>query len=159
MAEQAAPPKRRMGWEWLLWWQTPPDELKRQVEYYDTLTFLQSMRGISVALLSFAIATTLLFLAAGAGGVDVYSLFDVALMAICATFIWLGHRWAMIAAMVLWTLEKVSMLADGLSGGNPASIITQPLWWAVYLHAFYFAFRVEQERRKMPAAPDVSVFN
>ncbi len=159
MAEQAAPQKkRRMGWEWLLWWQIPPDELKRQVEQYDTLTFFQSMRGISVALLSFATATTLLFMALGAGGVDPTAFIDVGLMAICALFIWLGHRWAMIAAMVLWTLEKAAMMVDGL-GGNPGSVVTQPIWWAVYLHAFYFAFRIEQERRKMPAKPDVSVFS
>jgi hypothetical protein len=159
MAEQAAPQKRRMGWEWLLWWQIPPEELKRQVEQYDTLRYFQSMRGISVLFLSFAISTTLLFFVIGAGGVDAYSLFDVALMAVCATFIWLGHRWAMIAAMALWTLEKVSYIADGVSTGNPVGIITQPIWWAVFLHAFYFAFRIEQERRKLPAAPDVSVFS
>jgi hypothetical protein len=148
-----------MGWEWLLWWQIPPDELNRQVEEYDMLSIFQSMRGISVLLLLLAISTTLLFMAAGAGGVDPTALIDVALMAICALFIWLGHRWAMIAAMVLWTLEKFSIIADGLAGANPVSIITQPLWWAVYLHAFYFAFRVEQECRKMPTAPDANVFN
>ena len=70
------------------------------------------------------------------------------------------HRAAISEGARAWqiTLEKAAMMADGI-GGNPGSVVTQPFWWAVYLHACWFAFRVEQERRKMPAAPDVSVFN
>jgi hypothetical protein len=55
----------------------------------------------------------------------------------------------MIAAMVLWTADKAFSLIDVLHGpGSPAvRAVIQVVWWCVYMHAFYFAFRVEQERR------------
>jgi hypothetical protein len=133
-------------WNWLLWWRIDENDLAYQVAQYGELTFWESMRCISVAFLVISIVITVAFIAFGAPGFDVSAYFDVALFALLALFIYFGHRWAMVVAMVVWTLEKVLLIVT-----EPAFIVAQILWWAAYMHAFYFAFRVEQRRhRKQP---------
>jgi hypothetical protein len=61
---------------------------------------------------------------------------DAVLFGVLALFIYLGHRWAMIAAMVLWILEKgflivLSITANVPNGGSAAM---QILWWCVFMH-------------------------
>jgi hypothetical protein len=157
MSDAAPPPggPRPSGsFGWLLWWQVDHDKLERQVREYRTLKPWQSMRGISALclLLSATITTALILLRVA--GIDTVAFFDVGLMLGIGLFIYFGHRWAMIAAMLLWTLEKILQLAD--SGGS--GIVLQVVWWVVYMHAFFFAFRVEQARRTRPGT-DVEVFS
>lgn len=143
MAAEGA--KKRSGANWLLWWKTDPEELARQAVGYHSLALFKTARGVALGCILFAIAVTgiLVFF----GIVDWDALIDVVLWIVLAPFIWLGHRWAMIAAMIFWTLEKIL----GIVTGPPASIVVQIAWWCFFMHAFYVAFRVEQERRK-PAA-------
>jgi hypothetical protein len=64
-----------------------------------------------------------------------------------------GQRWAFVAAMMLWTLEKGMLLFGGLASSAP---IVQVIWWAIYMNAFVLGFRVERARRNavaLPAAP------
>jgi hypothetical protein len=141
--------KKKRNWSWLLWWQLDSAELNRQVNQYDTLKFWQSARGISVCCLAFSIAVTAIFVATGT--FDNWVLVDAALMAALAAFIYFGHRWAMIAAMALWTFEKgvgASLVSQGV---HPSTLIMQVIWWCIYMHAFFLSFRVEQERRKRAA--------
>lgn len=147
-------PARSTTFDWLLWWRIDEDQLDRQVREYRTLRFWQSMRGISALCLLFSAVVTLLLVQFGAGQIDASAYVDVGLMAGCAVFIFFGHRWAMIAAMLLWTLEKGFGLVSSGGGG----LFLQIIWWAAYMHAFFFAFRVEQTRRRAPPA-DVEVFS
>jgi len=135
---------------WLLWWQLDKDELQRQVKEYETLKIYQSARGISLLFLLFsAVATTgfILFL-----NLDSSNFLDIFLFLILGFFIYKGHRWAMIGAMLLWTFEKLYMFIEQSSTiiGNPSftRIFLPLLWWATYMHAFYFAFKVEGLRAK-----------
>ncbi|MBL6853765.1 MAG: hypothetical protein ISS15_17940 [Alphaproteobacteria bacterium] len=146
-------PKRNASYDWLLWWRVDQDELDRQVYEYKTLRLWQSMRGISFLCLLLSATITVLFAAFNFAGVDAYAFVDAGLMLGCGLFIHFGHRWAMIAAMLLWTLEKVM----GVVSTGGAGIIVQLIWWAAYMHAFFFAFRVEQTRRRVPP-PDIEVF-
>ena len=50
----------------------------------------------------------------------------------------------MICAMIFWTGEKVYAIATS-SGTTP---IVNIIWWAVYMSAFWLAFKIELERNK-----------
>lgn len=148
--------KRKSTWSWLLWWQIDQEELNAQVLNYKNWGIFKSARGQSALCLLFSIAITSAFVLFKAFSVDAVG--DAALMAILALFIYLGHRWAMISAMVLWTLEKglyiaayLNAVSHGTNGG--ATGVMQIFWWCLYMHAFYFAFRIEQRRKqRTPAA-------
>jgi len=132
-------------------------ELEDQVAEYDDLPIYAAARGLSLLLLLFSATMTVAVIAFGA--LEPIGLVDAAIMSALGLFIYFGHRWAMILAMVFWTLEKAVMVIASVEAGavspvsNPA---TEYFWWAVYMHAFYLAFRVEQQRRKRPRPPDVA---
>lgn len=143
--------KNNNSLNWLLWWQIDKDELNQQVEEYETLKFTQSARGISLLLLLLSAAATLalvLFL-----NWNSLAILDVFIFLILGLFIYKGHRWAMVGAMILWTYEKIfiwieqyqSALAIGAIIPNP---IIPLIWWTIYMHAFYLAFQVERKRIK-----------
>lgn len=133
-------PKGKRALNWILWWQTDPAEIDEQARLYDTIGFWNSWRGWAVLCLAFSALVTLLMVAVRAASLD--SLVDVAIMAVLGLFIYLGHRWAMIGAMIVWTIEKVFIIAM-----NPYMVVTSLIWWALFMHVFYSAFRVEQRRR------------
>ncbi len=146
--------KPKNNWlSWFLWWQVDNDELQRQVNHYETLKMYQSARGISTILLLLSAGLTsifILFLNMSPSG-----FFDVFLFLLLAYFVFKGHRWAMIAAMILWTTEKLfiflaqyQMPSSSLPHTGP---IVSLLWWAVYMHAFYLAYRVEKLRAQKKA--------
>ena len=152
MAEEAA---RQSRSNWFLWWQINHDELRKQAAEYSTLPFPKSARAGGVLCLIISIAITAAFGYFRALGFDASAYVDVGLMALLALFIGLGHRWAMIVAMIYWTLSKAMGIVEGFQSGMGASAVTQIVWWAIYMHAFYFAFRVEQLRRKPALNPEV----
>ncbi len=146
--------KPKAKWQWVLWWRIDEDDLHDQVTKYDTLGWFEAARKLSVLCLLLSIVITAITTFFGAITADSY--FDSALMAVLAAFIYRGHRWAMIAAMVLWTAEKILTGFTGIGTFKPpngGALVVSLLWWAAYMHAFYLAFRVEQERRKQAAAP------
>lgn len=83
---------------------------------------------------------------------------DVIVFIILGVFIYLGHRWACLAAMAFWTLEKGILLMGAFSVGKSGTVVGHVIWWCIFMHAFYLSFRVEQARRKAPKL-DVSVFS
>jgi TRAP-type C4-dicarboxylate transport system permease large subunit len=153
MSEVPQTTKKRASWAWVLWWQIDPSELDDQVTKYDSLSFIKSARGQAVLCLLLSVVITAVILAISKKP-DLSGLVDVGLFLILAVFIYSGHRWAMIAAMALWTLEKGLYIVVGVTAAQSGStsggglLFTQVIWWCIYMHAFYFAFRVEQERRK-----------
>jgi hypothetical protein len=152
MSDSAAVPdtKRPRGksrWHWLLWWQIDQAELARQVAEYDGLGFLASARKLSVLLLMLSSVANLILIAAGIS--DKWTYLDITLFTSLAIFIFFGHRWAMISAMVLWTIEKGDSIYDITQSSAPNGVSLVPvIFWAVFMHAFYLAFRVETQRSR-----------
>lgn len=140
--------KKPSGFAWLLWWKVDEDDVEMQAENYSELGIFKSARGVAVLFMAFSIVVNTV--AVAIGWADIYIYVDSALFAILGTFIYLGHRWAAIAAMLLWTLEKGDILIEGFNDHKGSPVI-QIIWWCIYMHAFYFAFRVEQERRQADA--------
>src|SRR3990167_2133717 len=95
-------------------WKIKPEELKEQLDNYNTLGIWKSYKGISTLLIIYIPI---------------------------AFFVYRGHRWAMIAIMILWTLEKGIQLVQL---GNVIPII----WYLAFMPYFYKAWKVEAERRK-----------
>jgi hypothetical protein len=152
MTTQIAPqPAKKAHSHWLLWWKIDAAELQQQVADY--AKGYGRPRHISAYLLGFSIAITVAFVQAGL--MDSSAYLDMAVMAVLAVLIFLGQGWAMVAAMLFWTFEKgmgIVDLANPAHGGG-GMVVPQVIWWATYMHAFWLAFRVEQERGKVPPAP------
>jgi len=140
-------------WQWVLWWRVDQDELQDQVEKYDKLGWFDAARKLSVLCLLLSACVTAIFGIFNRAVAGEY-LFEAILFGVLAAFIYRGHRWAMIAAMVLWTIEKAFALITGLAAGpsGAGGMVVQPLWWAIYMHAFYLALRVERARRQQRTA-------
>lgn len=143
--------KKPNPWVWILWWQIDPTEMDKQVHGYKTLKFTESIRGISFILLLISVIATVLFVLLL--GLDPMALIDAAVLLVVGFLVYKGYRWAMIAAMLLWTFEKGFSLLSYFNTAptadfNATILIVTILWWTFYMHAFYLAYRVEQARRK-----------
>jgi len=146
------------NFSWLVWWRLDKNEIQRQVKEYKTLKITQSAKGISLLFLLFSVALTtalILFFDWENG-----AFLDASLFLILGLFIYRGHRWAMIGAMLFWTSERVYLVIDPstITGSSQTgfSLYIAFLFWTIYMHAFYMAFRVEGERRKLaPVLKDI----
>jgi hypothetical protein len=126
----------------LVFWKINPDKLKEQVEQYNSLKIYRSARGISFLWLVFSSIVSLLLIAGHT--MPVNSLADVALFLFFGIFIYVGYRWAMIGGMIFWTIEKFYAITTA-----PTYFIVQLIWWTLYMHYFYLAFKVEQQKRNL----------
>jgi hypothetical protein len=143
--------RRELGW--LVWWYIDPVELYKQASQYDTIPFMRSARGMAVLCLLFSCVVGLILAYLKLIALDELA-FDCAVFVVLAIFIYRGHRWAILAAMGLWTYEQGLAVYNAVVGGvvvggvrvhlNP---VMQIIWWCIYMHCFYLAFRVEQQRR------------
>lgn len=140
---------------WLLWWRIDQDELNKQVAEYESMRMTRSAKGQSFLLLNLTAWLTMAFIVfAHLSAVD---LSEALIALVLGYFIYSGHRWASIAAMVFWSIAKWGLIwatiaAMGKPVDNPVETITnnpvemimkQLVWWCIYMHAFYLAFRVE----------------
>jgi hypothetical protein len=96
-----------------------PEELKNQVDNYSSLTVFKSYRGISAMLLL-----------------------------ILAHFVYKGKKWAFIAAMIVWSIEKIYATM-----AMPSQAIVQILWWYFYIQTFHRGWQVEKARAIGSVAP------
>jgi len=117
-------------------------ELRVQINQYHTLPFIKTYRGIACIVLCAVAGLTLLFVVFGVVGVS--AMIDVVLILTIAAFVGFGHRWAMIAGMVVWILEKIYQLTSS----NPPSVVSIFFYSLAVLGALYSALRVENLRRK-----------
>ena len=131
----------------MLWWMIGADELDKQVKGYNRLRIWQSARGISLLLFIFSAALTGVFVELIAHNRFMYA--DSVLFLFLGIFIYRGHRWAMIAGMAFWTLEKVVQVVQTIQGGRTFNFSIL-FFWVIYMHAMFLAYRVEQERRRSP---------
>jgi hypothetical protein len=124
-------------WNWLLWWRIDKETLTKQVNEYSQLKITQSYRGISSMLMLFSAGLSIIFILFNILTSSAYV--DAGLFILLAFFMYRGHKWAFIAGMVLWTIEKFNQLTTGFN-------ITAIIWWALYIHYFYGAFKIEKLR-------------
>jgi len=139
---------KKVRYHWLLWWKIEPEELERQVIEYDDSLVLASARGISAELLMLYVAATIIFVCVG--WTPARSLVDAIMAFGLAVFVYRGHRWAMICAMVYWTLEQGYLFLNSISQVHSGKGIMAVILWTGYMQVFYMAYRVEKERRAAP---------
>lgn len=133
--------KKRSLWRWVLWWEVDSGELRRQVENYASLKLTSSYRGVAALWLVFSMVITLIL---GLGMYDYDVLLDVVVLAVVAFFVYFGHRWAMVCAMIYWTFSKVVGIIE-----DPSTLVMQVLWWVAYMGSLFKAYKVEQERQRL----------
>ena len=140
--------ERRKNWkynyQWLLWWQITPYELENQVENYDSLDIFRSAKGISALFLLLSASLLAAFI--------IHYRYYPGLIAIIpylilVVFIYKGKRWAMVLAMIIFTLDRAYNFI-ALDVGNVVSGIVNIVIWAIFMHYFWLAEEVEAERRK-----------
>jgi hypothetical protein len=169
----------QLGWrmwrDWLLWWRIDPEELRRQMDGYDTLPMFLSARGtclvIAVALGVFqtmcggAVLWRLAVSLQGASGwrhcaatadceaVIAFCAFAFAsglLFPIVGLFAWRGRAAAMWWMAALWT--GMALLDVGLWLYWNPPVVTAPgagflvAAWGWVLHPLHIALRVERQR-------------
>ena len=146
----APPPKpKRSAFAFFIWWKPDPAEIAKQVAGYDTLKVWQSARGISMLLCFFTVTVTgllgrVLNLSSGAIA------FEVVMWGTLGVLMFRGVQLAFWAGMILWSIEKISLMFSQLSAARTP--IVQIIWWCIYMSAFFLALKVEQQRSKAPAA-------
>lgn len=122
-----------------LGWQISEIDLRRQVTEYNTLKITQSSRGISSLLILFSSVITVIM--AITETIDYSAIYGLIIYLPLAYCIYSGYKWAMITMIVFWTLEKGY---DLFSGGGIMALV----WWAIFIGAFYKAYKVEEYRSK-----------
>ena len=153
MIEDGLKHRRALGSNWLLWWRINPEALKRQVDDYSTLKFYQSARGMSAMLLLFSSVLTIGLMVVGTS--DWSASFDVLIAVGLCIAVWRGRRWAIVVAMMYWSVEKGYQLCHMLPPYTSirklnSSPIIPIVWWAVYMSPFYLAFKTEEARQSRP---------
>ena len=116
------------------------EELRNQVENYNSLNITKSARGLAAIVIGIFSAITI-----GLYYLDVVpaeNLFSLVLYLLLAIFIYKGHRWAIIAVMVMWTFDKGYQLYIGQGG------IGLFFWWLQLMSPLASALGVENARRK-----------
>jgi hypothetical protein len=131
---------------WFLWWRVSVEEIEAQVRGYHMLSIWQSARGLAM-LLFFATALVISALVLAAVW-PALSYVDAGILAILAVLVHQGYRWAIVAAMVVWTLEKAVAITWSGMALNPLVAV---LWWAVTMHVLWLAWRTEQVRAAVTA--------
>ncbi|MDH5683822.1 MAG: hypothetical protein OEZ20_05100 [candidate division WOR-3 bacterium] len=127
-------------------WKMNEEELKNQVENYDTLGFFRSARKVATAMMIFSIIITLIFVMVG-WAVFLFSGIDIALVLILTFFVYKGKKWAMMMTMIYWTFSKGLQVVSGLGVGAGATIVVgSVIWWAIFMGVFWQAYQVEKER-------------
>jgi len=148
MSEAAKPARKNRSGNWIFWWMVDPTELQEQLEHYDTLKINRSARGI--CLLLFVGSAILTVALTELINHDRLAYIDATCFLALGVFIFFRQRWAMLLGMALWTLEKVTQLVLMVQSGHYANPIGIVIFWSIFMHAMYLAFRVEQARRTSP---------
>jgi len=128
------------------WWKLDAIELNNQILNYNTLSIWKSVRKMSALLLIFSSIATIGFVISGSIASEF--LVDASISAVLAIFVYRGHRWATMSAMIYWTLSK----AYGIYAHS--NIAMQLIWWAVYMKPLYFAYCVGRNPSVKSVSPE-----
>jgi hypothetical protein len=126
-------------------------ELKNQILNYSTLKINKSYKGIST-LVILAISLISVF-ATFYFGEDVVSIkgacFGIAIYLFIALFIYKGRRWAIILAMIFWTLDKAVYTYQIVQAGFSSNVIVVLFLWIAVMRFFWRALEVENYRKEL----------
>lgn len=118
-------------------------EFENQLVNYYTLGITKSKKGQATLFVLGSVLITFTF-----AYFNVVNFDDIILGAfaylIFALFIYKGHRWAMIGAMIMWTADKVYQIST-MNVTSPISIF---FWWIALMIPLYNAVKIENERIK-----------
>lgn len=128
-----------LNFKWVLWWRQDQDELRKQVENYNSLKINKSYRGISTLLIIFSAFLTLGLSLTGWSDIP----FDEAILTAAvyltlAYFIYKGKKWVMIGMMIVWTFEKAYQLFIYGFSANPVFIF---IWWIIFMRYLFSAYQ------------------
>lgn len=128
-------------------WKITSEELKEQVENYNTLKITQSYRGVSVLIVGALLLFSLLLSFFGVYADVTSMIYGMLIYVPILFFVYRGHRWAIILLMILWTYEKgyTLFLSVQSGGGGIGSVI----WWLIVTPYIYNALVVENAHRKI----------
>ncbi len=158
--------RRKPNWRkwsrWVLWWKIDAAEIQHQVEGYATTHWFFTARGLGLVIMVMAGVSSMMFggyvlshykdawrMWYGAAGIA-----DGVLFVVLASFTYGGKPWAMIGAIILWSLNILH--ADSVSDAASSGAIVYAAWlaasalgWTVFLHVLYVALCVERERKRV----------
>jgi hypothetical protein len=165
--------KQQEGFHRLPWWRVNPDELRRQVEGYETLGMLDSSRGRSflLAMLSAIVCAAVGIVVAAsavAGGWPGIGVGEMSVLTVCTllgegmVFFLLGclvrrgNAWAAIGLMGLCSFDRVFEAAVSNSyavPGQPHGVWMIPAVpvWCFYMYTFWMTFRIERAHARLTA--------
>lgn len=143
MSEKTTSKNTTSAWSWKI----DAEDLKKQIDGYDTLKITETYRGIAVLVVGSLLTLSLVL---GYFGIltsleDV--LFSLVLYIPALFFVYKGHKWAIITLLILWTIEKVGTLIYSLQAGY--SPISSIIWFLIVAPIIYKAYVVERERTKV----------
>ena len=129
-------------------WSINPDELKYQVEQYNTLGITESYRGNAVLLVLALLAFSAVFTHFGAIPLDGGTITEWIIYIVALFFVYKGHRWAIILVMLLWTGDKAYQIYDASTSGH-GNIALMIVWWLILMPYLFKALKIEKERNKL----------
>ncbi|MDD5251462.1 MAG: hypothetical protein PHT12_02405 [Patescibacteria group bacterium] len=158
--QNCAPVILKGSWRSLLEWlhfSYRQEELKAQMDGYDSLKFHRTARGMAVICVVAVMLITLGFTLAGGNGMipaltNPQFWFTVTLYGVATLFVYLEKRWANMALFLIWTIDKIS---TGVM--FPKSIFWQIVGWLIFAPFFYRSYQVETAKARLKAkAPAVA---
>ena len=136
----------------LFGWKLSKQELKNQVENYDSLTLFGSFRKISASLMFFIAILNLFYLVMYYfQPTDPFSLFyliDISMLIILATAVYQGMKQAIFISIIFWTMEVFYQIYCDIGNNNIVDIFLSLFFWAIFINIFYKTWVIEKERQK-----------
>lgn len=144
--------KKKKRGHWLFWWLVDQNAIREEVENYHSIKIFASSRGRAVICVGITVLITLAFVVFGS--FQLSGLTDIVLLLLFSYFVYKGHVWAIVGIMIYWTFAKLSMIvslgmAQQQTSANGGLLVSQVVWWAIYMHFFYSALLVEIKRKKI----------
>jgi hypothetical protein len=125
-------------------WKINKEELKNQVENYNTLDFFNSSRKIATTLV--ALGIIILWV------IDVFSFpiwANALLVLILPFFIYRGNEYVMIFVMVFSLVVAGLQIIDSLFLNFGPSVIGYSICWAIFIGSLWRAYQVEEYKEKV----------
>ena len=135
----------RNKWWWLKWWKFSDDEIRSEVNNYDSKKrFRHSYTMASVMFIGFIIFSTLTF-SFISGSPTLLNYIEIFIWIVFAYFIYKGNKIIIICSIVLWTIDKVTQLYYGLNADRwtPSSILSPIFFWYLFTGILYRTYKVE----------------
>jgi hypothetical protein len=128
------------------WWKFSEDEIRYQIDNYDSLKFTKSYRGMSVICLGYVVVSTLLMSVLNNNLSDIYVMIQFIIPVFLSIFIYKGYKWSIITTMIWWSIEKMYQLYTIMDSSPSNSIVAPLFYWYFFIGIFYRTFTVEKHK-------------